>query len=233
MFRVSSALRSAGVVLALTALWGACRAAPPTEASSEKPQLDKMLESLAAEASRNGQLESAESMRLGAMALRYGVTPSEIEVKLRNQTVVYQAIVVGVRRTGEDGQTTLARTLIAWTGMGTPNAALLRVSSLSEFGLFGRRENEHRPGEAYGTWLDLVRRERWIATAGSAQIVLAGTGGPCPVPSVIPPGPRCVLATYDIRINGVFHLDGSPSGAPLPIHTKADGVNGVVLSPAD
>ncbi|HSE54035.1 MAG TPA: hypothetical protein VLB00_17735, partial [Gemmatimonadales bacterium] len=63
---------------------------------------------------------------------------------------------------------------------------------------------------------------------------LAGTGGACP--AQLPAAAlRCVLAAFDIRINGSFQLlgTGGPDGQPVEIHTNADGVHGVVIKPAN
>jgi len=73
-----------------------------------------------------------------------------------------------------------------------------------------------------------------VATAGSADLELAGTGGACPtqLPAAVL---RCVLATFEIRINGAFQLlgTGGPEGPPIEIHTNADRVHGVVIKPAN
>jgi hypothetical protein len=79
-----------------------------------------------------------------------------------------------------------------------------------------------------------VYREIWVATAGSAELELAGTGSACPAQLPVP-ALRCVLAAFDIRINGSFQLlgTGGPDGPPFEIHTNADGVHGVVIKPAN
>jgi hypothetical protein len=219
-------IRPTGLVLA-AALLAACESGPTAPREVEDIPMAATLDQLAAEAARGGDHERAQSLRDAASALRFGVTPSEIAVKLKNKTVIYQAIVVGVLRTGRDGDEVLGRSLVAWTG--SPATAVLRVSAPSDFALFAGPSGAGAPDAARGTWLDLVERQRWVATAGSAEMALASVGGSCPVEHA---GIRCLTATWDIRINGVFKLDPPGPGPVLPIHTEADAVNGVLLSRA-
>lgn len=83
--------------------------------------------------------------------------------------------------------------------------------------------------------LECLLCEWRLATAGSADMVLAGTARPCPIQPVTESPLECVLAWYDIRINGNFELRSrggqSGGGEHLEIRTNADGVNGVVVAP--
>ena len=67
--------------------------------------------------------------------------------------------------------------------------------------------------------------------AGSADLELVNTGNRCAVQPAN--GKHCWLASYDVRINGNFQLQGSggPDGSPIEIHTNSDGVHGIVLKP--
>jgi hypothetical protein len=224
-------------LMAVAALAAACEGGPAAPAAPElEPEL--AMEQMAAEATRGGDADNASAFSSAALALRLGIRPSEIEVKIQNEHVIYKALVVGVVRTARDGRV-LVRHLIAWTGNRRPSA-ILQVSSRSDQALFGPPSGQNdladSPGRARGSWADLVNHQRWIATAGSADMALAGTGGPCPIQPVTDPPRTCVLASYDIRINGNFELlsrGGQPGGGEhLEIHTNADGVNGVVIAPA-
>lgn len=213
-----------------------CQEGSPTAPAETSLELQAAIEQAGDDAARSGDTERAEALGHGARALRWGIRPSRIEVKIKNETYRYLAIVVGVVRHRADGERVLVRSLVAWTGR--PPAALLHVISASDLALFGHPDNgngnDGGPGGARGQWKDLVNHELWVATAGSADLELLGIGDAC---SVQPPSAalRCVLARYDIRINGKFQLAGTdgPDGPPIEIHTNAGGVHGVVIKPAD
>lgn len=215
---------------------GACQEGSPTAPAEASLELQAAMAQAGDDAARSGDSERAEALSHGARALRWGIRPSRIEVKVKNETYRYLAIVVGVVRQRADGERVLVRSLVAWTGR--PPTALLHVISTSDQALFGHPDNgngnDGGPEGARGQWKDLVNHELWVATAGSANLELLGIGDACPVqpPSV---ALRCVLARYDIRINGKFQLAGTggPDGPPIEIHTNADGVHGVVIKPAD
>ena len=223
----------AGVLLA-----SACQEGSPAAPAEANLSLDAGLEAAITqaglEAEVSGDVERADALRHSAAALRRGIRPSQIEVKIHNETYTYLAFVVGVmRRRG--GEPVLVRSLVAWTGR--PATALLNVTSASDQALFGHPGNGNGnggPDGARGRWKDLVGHEVWVATAGSADMELASTGAACPVqPANL--DLRCLVARYDIRINGTFQLlgQGGPDGSPIQIHTEADGVHGVVIKPAD
>jgi len=215
----------------------ACQEGAPTAPAEADLELQAAIEAAGDAAVLSGDADRAEALKHGAQALRWGIRPSRIDVKIQNETTEYLAIVVGLVRRGAGGERVLIRHLVAWTGR--PPTALLQVTSKSEQALFGHPNgngngNGNDPDAARGQWKDLVNHEVWVATAGSADLELAGTGGACPKQ---PPAAalRCVLASFDIRINGSFQLleTGGPNGPPVEIHTNADAVHGVVIKPAN
>lgn len=235
-------VRSLSWLLVVALFGAACEDAPTTPTAEPEPELapEVALEQMADEAVRAGDAERRDVLLQGAAALRRGIRPSEIEVKIQNETFLYKALVIGIVRVRRDDQRVLVRTLIAWTGERRPTA-ILHVTSRSDLALFGpppgnsgEAGGDGGPGRARGWWADLVNRERWVATAGSADIELVETGGACPLPTTADGGLNCELARWDLRINGNFEQAGSEGGGPhKAIHTNADGVNGAVLSPAD
>jgi hypothetical protein len=79
-------------------------------------------------------------------------------------------------------------------------------------------------------WKDIANQMTWVATAGSADMELIETGDACPVQPPADLGLSCVLASWDIRING--NSEPLPDGGEhLEIHTNENAVNGVVLEP--
>lgn len=226
-----------GLVLA-TALAG-CADGGPTDPADELAPVEQTLNQLASEANSAGDADAADGFSGGALALRHGVRPTPILVKIRGEEVRYLAFVAGYVRHLRNGERILHRTLIAWTG-DPRTTAVLQVSLMTDHGLFGypaQLSTALDPrGRARGTWADLVNGQRWVAIQGTAAIELAGTGDPCVRPTA--GGASCVSARFDLRVDGGFQRLRSATDrtlAPdivLPILTAATGVNGVVVSPA-
>jgi hypothetical protein len=211
-------------LLAVTLIAGACREGSPTAPAEVDLELQAAITAAGSAAVQAGDPDRAEALRHSADALRWGIRPSVIEVTIRDETTRYLALVVGIVRRGAGGEQVLIRHLVAWTGR--PPTALLQVGSKSDQALF--------TSTARGQWRDLVNHDVWVATAGSADVKLAGTGAACPTQPASA-ALRCVLATFDIRINGSFQLllPVGPDGPPIGIHTSAEGVHGVVIKPAN
>jgi len=212
----------------------ACQEGTPTTPVEANVGLEAALSAAGDAAVQAGDPERAEAMRHAATALRWGIRPSRIELKIHNETFTYLALVVAVTRRGSEGSPVLVRSLVAWTGR--PPTALFHVLSASEQALFDPPSGGNGnggPAGARGQWKDLVNHEVWVATAGSADLELVSTGNGCPIQPA-DAKLRCVLASFDILINGNFQLlgPGGPDGPPIEIHTNADGVHGVVIKPA-
>ncbi len=203
---------------------GGCREGSPTASAEGDLELQAALTSAEGAAVVAGDVDRAEAIRHAAGAIRWGLRPSVIEVTVRDQTTRYAAIVVGLIRRGENGEAVMIRHLVAWTGR--PLTALLQVTSARDEALFG--------STARGHWNDLVNHNIWAATAGSADLELAGSGSACPTQPQ-DATLRCELASFDIRIEGSFQLllAEGPGGPPIGIHTSAAGVHGVVIKPAN
>jgi hypothetical protein len=224
---------------ACLALAAACEGGPagPQELSQD---LEATLEVMAADANRDGDPDAAAAFSGGALALRLGVRPSDIVVQVGGESVRYQALVYGVVRTLRSGDLVLHRNLIAWTGERRP-VALLQVSQLTDQAAFGFPADLSTAadprGRARGTWADLLKGQRWVATAGTSAIVLASTGGPCIRQLSSNPELRCMTAEFDIRVDGDFYRLLRPDAhdvdrsRALEISTAATGVHGVVISP--
>ncbi len=227
-----------GLGAALVALAGCDSAPAAPEEDPADAGLELALEQMAAEANSAGDGDAAIAFNDGLSALRFGVRPSEIGVQIDGELVRYQALLVGIAVRQHDGRELMRRSLIAWTGEPRPTA-ILHASSFSDEAQFGYPADlatrADPVGRARGTWLDLVRGHRFVATSGPVAMVLGGTGEPCPaVPADAPL--LCVTARWDIRLEGTFHLLPSrdarqaDDGIRMVIGTSADGVSGVVLS---
>ena len=221
------------VLLAAGVFAAGCQEGSLTASAETDLTLQSAMAEAEVSAMLSGEVERAEALRRGAEAIRWGIRPSRIEVKIHNETYSYLALVIGtVRRSGEDER--LIRSLVAWTGQ--PTRALLQVTSATELALFGfpnGGQGDGGPGMARGHWKDFANHALWAATAGSAELELNSTGHACPQQPADATR-QCVTASFDVRVNGSFQLVGigGPSGPPTEIKTDADGVHGVVIKPA-
>lgn len=224
-----------GAALALAA---ACGETPSAPTDQESAQLEVALEQLAAEANGAGDVDAATAFGDGLSALRFGVRPTEIPVHLGDQSVRYFALVIGMAVRTPDGRELMRRSLVAWTGAPRPTA-LLQVTALSDESQFGfpveLASSADPTGRARGTWANLVRGHRLVATSGPVHLALAGAGEACPkVPSAAPL--LCVMARWDVRLSGEFHAlprrdaREPTDDAALVIATEAQNVNGVLLT---
>ncbi len=234
-------IRASGLALVLALGLGACEEGNLTAPLAEEDlsaNLALSFEQEASVADRQAQPDRAQALRDGAQAFRFGVRPSDIEVKIKNEKFIYKAIVVGRFRSARSGERVLVRSLLAWLpATGGRPAALLKVTSRSDQGIFANPNASDRvadmPGVARGLWKDIVNQQAWVATAGSADMELEGTGAACPTPLPVELSLSCVLATWAIRINGNFEPVRTDGGEHLEIHTNEDGVRGVVITPTD
>jgi hypothetical protein len=209
----------------------ACDKAPTTPQSIDVP-FAASLDQAAARAASSGDATSAGQFTTAAAALRFGIQPSDIMVAVHGEYTRYHALVVGVVEKLAAGDTAIRRSLVAWAG-DERTIATLNVSTLGDVGSFSSpSEPASDPrSRAEGTWVDLVRDSRWIATTGTAQLTIAGIRSDCPSPRF--GDLRCVVATYDVFIDGLFRLNGATPDEQKPavrIQTDARGVNGVLLA---
>jgi hypothetical protein len=222
---------------ALIAL-AACDASPAGPEDSDAAELEITLEQMAAEANSAGDPDAAAAFTDGLNGVRFGVRPTEIAVQVGDEVVRYQALVVGVSVRHDGTRELVRRSLIAWTGQPRPSA-MLHATSFSDEAEFSYPSDlatrADADGRARGTWADLVRHHRYVATSGPVTMVVQGTGELCPS---VPASAEfnCATARWDVRLEGVFkplpRRDSrvAGDGASLVIGASADGMNGVVLS---
>jgi hypothetical protein len=197
--------------------------------------LEATLEMLALEMNRSGDSDAAAGYSGAAMAVRLGAAPGTITVSVNGESVQYRALVTAAAHQLRGGEVVLRRSLVAWTGQPRPEA-MLQVTTMSDNGLFSwpsvATPIDTRT-RALGIWADLVARQRWVATAGSAAIILASQGPSCPHQPQ-EPMLRCILASFDLDISGTFHKVSTArvvdQSEAMAIATAAEGVPGVVLA---
>ena len=203
---------------------------------TEDAQIELALEQMVAEANSAGDADAAASFSDGLVAIRLGARPTEIGVSIDGELVRYQAVVTGIVR-ARGSALVMHRSLVAWTGQPRVTA-VLQVSSFTDQAVFGfpaRLTTTDVVGRARGTWADLERGHRFVATDGSAALQVASQGDPCPnQPN--DSSLRCVLARWNIRVDGDFHLllrrddAEADQGRRLEIKTAEDGVSGIVVT---
>jgi len=232
MSRCFSRILMTGTLVSLAA---GC-AGEPAAPSDVDVEIEATLEELAAEANSAGDVDAAAAFSDGLLAVRLGVRPSALDVTVNGETSTYRAIVTGVAHVTEDGVLLRRRSLIAW--LDDRPRAVLQVTALSDEAEFGYPSDvvsrEDLAGRARGTWIHRGRRQTFVATSGSAALALASTDDPCPN---LPDDARlrCVVASYDVAVSGVFHLLPRRDAREADQRTQVEirtggGVAGVVVS---
>ena len=201
----------------------------PEAQAAVAPEVSLAFQQEAAAAASAGDTERADALQDGIRAFRFGIRPSDIEVKIKNETFSYKAIVVGRVYLNRNGERVLVRVLLAWDGNRPP--AVLHVAQKTDKGLFGGTPpGNSEVGGARGRWNDRANQQVWMATAGSSDIELLTTGHACPIQPAAELALSCVVGSWDVRVNGKFEL--LPDLAEqVEIHTNEGSVIGVVLSP--
>lgn len=220
--------------LALVSLLAGC-AADPTEPTAENADLAASFDLMAAEARISGDINAASAFEGGALAIRAGLMPSEIEVTIDGEVVTHKAVVHAVVRTGAGDQQVLMRSLLAWSGS-NPRETILKVMLLADEAEFGHPSQMVPQGRARGWFADLVEQVRYLVTGGTAGIQVAEIGGPCGRAAPDRPGIRCRKARFDVQVDGEFHrrAPGDPEQSDatrLTIVTNAEGVAGIIVAP--
>lgn len=218
--RLKLGRRIAGLMVALLPL-AACVDSPmASEVGAplvENNQLAVNFEQIADEQAAAGDLERAEEFRWAALALRYGLIPTQFEVENGGQTEMYHAFVHAARWAALTQATRPLshRSFFAWRvadgrmqvimiGMRSDSADVQHPYSL-----------RISPGDLASSPLlaaHAIYMERgpqgsvWIGTDGWAKVGLISTGGGCPVPTgtVRPHGVACETAVYAVKFDVDF-----------------------------
>ena len=216
--------------LAVLALAAGC-ADGPTEPAAHDADLAASFDLMAADARSSGDVDAASAFEGGALAIRAGLTPSEIKVSIDGSEVPHKAMVFAVARSGPAGPRVLVRSLLAWSGS-NPRETILKVMLLGNEAEFGPPNQMVPMGLARGWFGDLVAQARFLATGGSAGIQVAVLGAPCGPAAPDRPEIRCRRARFDVQVNGEF--DTRPlttSTDELEIAVNAEGVAGIIVAP--
>ncbi len=216
--------------LAMLALTAGC-AEGPTEPTSHDTDLAASFDLMAADARSSGDVDAASAFEGGAVAIRAGLVPSEIDVTIDGAVVKHKAVVHAVARSGPAGPRVLMRSLLAWSGS-NPRETILKVMLLADEAEFGHPSQMVPQGRARGWFGDLVAQARFLATDGSAGIQVASIGAPCGPAAPDRPEIRCRRARFDVQVDGEFSkLPIATSVDDLEIEVDAKGVVGIIVAP--
>lgn len=216
--------------VAVLALASGC-ADGPTEPTNFDTDLAASFDLMASEARSSGDIDAAAAFEGGALAIRAGLVPSEIEVTIDGEVVKHKAVVHAVARSGPAGPRVLMRSLLAWSGT-NPRETILKVMLLGNEAEFGHPSQMVPQGRARGWFGDLVAQARFLATDGSAGMKVVFLGAPCGPAAPDRPEIRCRRARFDVQVDGEFSkLPIATSVDDLEIEVDATGVVGIIVAP--
>lgn len=215
--------------LAVLALAAGCTDGP-TGPAAHDADLAASFDLMASEARSSGDADAASAFEGGAVAIRAGLTPSNITVFIDGEAKPHKAVVHAVVRGGPAGPQVLMRSLMAWSAT-SPRETMLKVMLLANEAEFGPPSQMVPMGRARGWFGDLVAQIRYLAISGSAGIQVAFIGAPCGPTAPDRPEIRCRRARFDVQVDGGFSTLPIASGDVVPIGVEAEGVAGIIIAP--
>ncbi len=216
--------------LAVLALVAGC-ADGPTEPAAHDADLAASFDLMASEARSSGDADAASAYEGGALAIRAGLTPSDITVVIDGEAKPHKAVVHAVVRGGPAGPQVLMRSLMAWSAT-SPRETMIKVMLLADEADFGPPHQMVPMGRARGWLGDLVAQLRYLAISGSAGIQVDVIGAPCGPNAPDNPNIRCRRARFDVQVDGEFStLPIATSTDKLEVAVTATGVAGIIVAP--
>jgi hypothetical protein len=195
---------------------------PPAE-----PAMAATLDEMAMYAASVGDDRAATAFAGGALALRFGIEPTELILKIDGVDTRYLGVVTGFAEPANPGGVGI-RSLVAWTTPGAP-AAFLQVDARSDAAAFDPTGAPMGPGLAKGSWADIAAQERHVAEDGSSYTSLTSLAGRCPnQPAGTDPRVVCTAARFSARLEGTFVSLSQPSER-VTIAVPQQGVAGALL----
>lgn len=213
------------LAIALTA----CAEGPtsPAPVIESEPGMASTLDEMALHAASIGDERAATAYAGSALALRFGIEPTELIVKVDGTDTRYLGVVTGIADAANEGGVGI-RSLVAWTTQEAP-AAFLQVDSRSDAAAFDPTGAPMGPGLAKGSWADLASRTRHVAEEGSTFTTLSSLAGRCPnQPAGTDPRVLCTSARFTARIEGTFVSQSQPSER-VTIAVPQQGIAGALL----
>ena len=194
---------------------------------------------LSRDANVQGDSDGGAAFSSAAIAVRLGIRPSPLKVKIGERTDDYLGFVHAVTRQAE-GTTVAMRTLVAWHVQleKRPDAVLYLATAATDNGVLGHPAATDQRFDirtlAVASWKQIREEKIWVATAGKAGIAEKSKGDSCsPTANA---NVQCIRATFSVALDGEFHPLVSNDRrrvdreTKLNIATRADPVNGVIFS---
>jgi hypothetical protein len=195
---------------------------PPAE-----PELASTLDEMALHAASVGDDRAATAYAGGALALRFGIEPTELILKIDGVDTRYLGVVTGFAEPANPGGVGI-RSLVAWTTPGAP-AAFMQVDARSDAAAFDPTGAPMGPGLAKGSWANLASQTRHVAEDGSSYTTLTSLAGRCPnQPAGADPRVVCTIARFAARLEGTFVSIDQPSER-VTIAVPQQGIAGALL----
>lgn len=195
---------------------------PPSD-----PEVAATLDEMALHAASLGDHQAATAFAGGALAIRFGIEPTELILTVDGVDTRYLGVVTGFAEPGSTSGVGV-RSLVAWTAPGAP-AAFLQVDARSDAAAFDPTGAPMGPGLAKGSWADLTARTRHVAEDGSAFTTLSSLAGRCPnQPAGTDPRVTCTSARFTARLEGTFVSLTQPSER-VTIAVTQQNVAGAIL----
>lgn len=192
-----------------------------------EPAIASTLDEMAMHAASVGDERAATAYAGGALALRFGIEPTELILKVDGVDTRYLGVVTGFAEPASPGGVGI-RSLVAWTTPGAP-AAFMQVDARSDAAAFDPTGAPMGPGLAKGSWADLASRTRHVAEEGSTFTTLSSIAGRCPnQPAGADPRVICTSARFTARIEATFVSQAQPSER-VTITVPQQGIAGALL----
>ncbi|MGQ0764306.1 MAG: hypothetical protein ACT4OZ_01400 [Gemmatimonadota bacterium] len=195
--------------------------APDRDFAANQPLADTFDE-LARQAAEDGDKPRSDEFTWAALAVRYGVTPSRLEVRDGNTTVAFDAIVTTAEwQVADNIKPPALRSIVAWrrgedglvrllsVNLASDSAALRNPISLgpnaatSVFAVASATYRETAIGRpAVPTRPEVV----WVGVSGTARIRLLASTGSCTASTtlVLPKGVTCVRGRFVVNFSITF-----------------------------
>jgi hypothetical protein len=225
------------VALAGLAAWlvaTGCTSDSATGGTDQDEDLAIEFDALAREANARGDGDAGAGFGAAAMAIRFGIRPSEVTVAVDGRSQTYAAFVHRTNHT-RGGSAVSIRTLVAYRAVDARPRDVLFVS-LTQDSLDFIHPASARPGASgLSTWADGSARRLYLAIRGFGEIVQESRLGACPR-STAASRVTCALARFGVRVEGGYQLmngsrrDQLDPATQVVIRTRATGVNGAILT---
>lgn len=235
LHRRKLAFAMAGIGMALA---GCATESASTKSEDQDRELATTFDGMSRDANVGGDADAGAAFSGAALAVRLGIRPTPIEVRVNGESRRYQTFVFVLGST-RALPVAAFRTAVGYRKEGERPIEVLYVAAGGDsVGLGHPMASGQRPDPTklgVSSWKDLVAKQFYVATGGLAMIKQqADAGTPCPNPSPRA-NVRCTAVKFGLRVAGDYHgLVNNQRGQidrskKVTISTRSADVNGAVL----